>query len=237
MSRLSLILSALLLFFFLSTSEGFAQISVIQEKLRELQVKIIQVRVRALQEQVDEARARQNKEVEAARQKQAAVPEVGRSREEIAESLQAQIQQLQGIIQSFEPRVIEEETARLEQRIREINEEIASAAGERLLELQQELQIILTDYAKLQGRVRQALEKSIEHRRALILQNQLRVLQERILFVPRTPPAAPEAKPDPEAAVKVQIGVLQEQIDALRVKILREQAKLIQEKILQFQLK
>lgn len=229
-NRLAIILSVLLLFFFISTSEGFAQISAVQEKLRELQVKLIQVRVRALQEQIEEARQRRNLEVEEARQQAVALPPVGRSREEIAQSLQNQIVNLQEIVRSLEPRLIEEETERLERRIREINAEISSASGERLRELRAELQTILTDYARLQDRVREALETSIQHRRAVILQNQLNVLQERILFVPRTPTVAP-VKPDPEAAVKVQIGVLQEQIDAIRVKILREQAKLIQEKI------
>ena len=233
MNRLTIILSSLLLFFFLSTSGGFAQVSVIQEKLRELQAKILQASIRDLQEKIDAARARRNLEVGEGKRiaSEAAQPVVGLSREELAQSFSSQIQHLQGVVRSLEPRLIEEETARLEAKIKAINEEIPTATGSRLLELREELQKLLADYAKLQERVRQSLKDTIERNQAVILQNQLRQLQERALFVPRAPAPAVSARPDPDAAVKVQVGVLQEQIDNLRLKILREQAKVLQEKI------
>lgn len=234
MNNLLTTLSAVLLLFFLSTSSDFAQISAVQEKLRDAQIKLLKTRVSGLQGQIDSVRLKRNQEIEDARRRAdeeearlAALPD----REKLAQDLNKQIQTLQQVVSSLRPRAIDEEAARIESRVQEINNEIATASGKRLLELRKELEKLLTEYDELQGEIRESLEESVRRNQALVLQNQLRALEEKVRLLPRAPAPEVTPAPDPNAAVKVQIGVLQEKIQSLQLKILREKARLIQGQI------
>ena len=115
----ALIFALLFLLFFVSTSNGFANVTAIQEKLRDIQVKLIGEKIKLLQERIYEVSADINKERAAAVPPPA--PEPTLSREELAKSLENQIILLQVSIESLRPRAIEEEAIRIERRIADIN--------------------------------------------------------------------------------------------------------------------
>ena len=227
-NRPVLVLSLLLLFFFVSTSEGFANVSAIQEKLRDIQIKLIRERIKIIQEQIFEVGGEVNQERAAST---LPTPEPAISREELARGLENQIVSLQGVIESLRPRAIVEETARIERRVADINKEAESATGERLLDLREELASLLSSYRGLEKELIADLDKSIKAKQLVLLQTQVRELRGKIIMIPKPVPAPPPVSPVEAPEVKAQIDVIQDKLQALQLKFLREQAKLIQQKI------
>jgi len=225
MNRLSLVVSLILLTFFVGTSSGFASLSAIQEKLREIQVKLIGEKIKLLQEQI--IRAGQKKLQEISPPPPPAVPEAV-SREELSRNLEEQIKTLGNVIASLKPKAVEEETARLEKRIGEIRLEIESATGKRLFELQDELGQVLSDYNILQLQVTQSLEESLKQKQVTIIQEQIRLLQEKVRILPQPVAVVPK-----NGALREQqkLKELQEQVEKARLKLLQAQIKVIKEKI------
>ena len=217
--RATLVVASLFLLFFIATSSGFANVSAVQEKLREVQLKLIGEKIKLLQKQVSDV----------GREKPAEpVPEPQLSKEELAGRLENQIKGLEALIKDLKPRIIEEETARLEKEIARIYLETRTATGERLLELQKELSAVLADYSKLQEQVKTAVQESIRQRQALILQEQLKVLKAKVGAIPTgTPAPVPVAEP----AAKKNFEAIQAEIEKVKLKLLQTQAKEIQASI------
>ena len=155
------------------------------------------------------------------------------SPEELSQRLETEIQALQQLVQTLRPKAVEEELARLESRIRAINDAIRTATGNQLTALQSELNQVFADYAQVQGSVRDSLENSIKERQALVLQEQIRLLQEKIRLLPK--PVAAPAVSTPDAGKKAQLKYVQDQIQLLQLRVIREQAKAIQRNINQLQ--
>lgn len=223
MNRTTLIVAILLLLFFVSTSSGFANISAIQEKLREIQLKLIKERVKLLQEETSKVGEKRAKELAQQR-----IIETPASREELSQRLAEQIRTLEGAVITLRPKAVEEETARIETRIQGIRAELEIASGNRLVELRDELETLLSDYNRLQGYVTSSLEESLAQKQVLLLSEQVRVLQERVRILPR--PVAvvpPKAEEDEQAKIKA----LQEEIEKARLKLLQQQVRALQEKI------
>lgn len=225
MNRLALIISLLLLIFFVGTSSGFADLSSIQEKLREIQVKLIGEKIKLIQEQIIEAGKQKVKEDAIS---PASAPESAVSREELSRNIENQIKILGNVILSLKPKAVEEETARLEKRIAEIRSEIEKATGGRLLELQDELGQVLSDYNKLEQDVTQSLEDSLKQKQTIVLQEQIRLLQEKVRLLPQPVVVMPKSASIDEQA---QLKSLQEQVEKVRLKLLQQQVKVLQEKI------
>lgn len=217
--RATLVVAFLFLLFFVSTSSGFANISSIQEKLRETQLKVIGERIKQIQGQIYEAGRAKPAEPE---------PEPQLSKEELAARLENQISGLEDLIKDLKPRIIEEETARLEKEVARIYGEIRTATGEHLAKLQNELSQALADYSKLQEQVKAAVEESIRQRQALILQEQLKVLKAKVGAIPTGTPAP---VPVAESTAKKQIVAVQEELEKAKLKLLQTQARAIQENI------
>lgn len=214
-----MIVALFLLGFFVSTSNGFASISAVQEKLRETQLKLIGERIKQIQGQIFEVGREKSAEP---------VPEPQLSKEELAARLENQIKALEELTKQLKPRIIEEETARLEKEVSRINSEIRTASGEGLAELQKEFSQVLADYGKLQQQVKQSLEDSLRQRQAGLLREQLRVLQAKVEAIPRgTPAPVPVAEP----VAKKNIEQIQTELEKVKLKLLQTQAKAIQETI------
>ena len=124
MNRLTLIVASLLLLFFIATSSGFANVSAIQEKLREIQVKLIRERLKLIQEEVSKVGERRAEELAPQR-----AIEAPASREELSRRLEGQIRSLEEVIVGLRPKAVEEETARIEGRLSEIRAELETAEG------------------------------------------------------------------------------------------------------------
>lgn len=217
-TRLHLVLALLFLLFFVSTSSGLANVSAVQEQLRGLQLKLIKERLKLVQEQILEASRRKVEE------------EPPLSREELKARVENQIKALNDVVRDLKPRAIEEETSRLESRIVVINRELGIATGGRLRELQQELGGVLDEYAKIQGAVKQALKESLEQKQALLLQQQVRTLEEKIRLTPRVAPA-PIQRPEALTAEDERVKALRENIEKAQLRLLQEQSRVIQRKI------
>lgn len=222
MNRITLIVASLLLLFFVATSSGFANISAIQEKLREIQVKLIRERLKLIQEDVSKVGERRAEEL--ASQKAVETPA---SREELSLRLEGQIRSLEEVIVGLRPKAVEEETARIEGRLKEIRSELETAQGAELLALRRELETILTDYNRVQGYVAQSLQESLQQKQVLLLREQVRVLREKIQTLPKPVLVMP-----PKADENGQrIVALQEEIEKIRLKILQAQVKTLQESV------
>lgn len=222
-NRPILVSALLLLAFFVSTSAGFANLSSIQEKLRETQLKLIKAKIQFLQDQISNI-AQPKKEAPPA-----PVPERAMTRKEIKQSLEDQIKALEQVVASLKPRVLEEETARLEKRIAQINAELQTATGSRVLALQEELGVVITDYNALQLLVMDELNDSIKARQVSVLQEQIKVLREKINLLPKqTPVASAAAGVEPEPS---GINALKGEIEKVKLRLLQAQVKAIQEKI------
>ena len=217
--RATLVVAFLFLLFLVSTSSGLANISAVQEKLREVQLKLIAEKIKLLQNQI----------FNVGREKPAKpVLEPELSREELGSRLENQIKGLEELISQLKPRIIEEETARLEKEVARIYAEIRTATGERLLELQSELSVVLVDYGKIQEQVKVSVEESIRQRQALVLQEQLKILKAKVGAIPRgTPAPVPVAEP----VVKKNLEQIQAELEKAKLKLLQTQAKAIQENI------
>jgi hypothetical protein len=217
--RATLVVASLLLLLLVSTSNGFANLSAIQEKLRDVQLKLVGEKIKLIQKQISDI----------GREKPAEpAPEAQLSKEELASRIENQIKGLEALIKNLKPRVIEEETARLEKEIARIYLETRTATGERLLELQKELSAVLADYGKLQEQVKQSLEESLRHRQALILQEQLKVLKAKVGAIPTGTPAPVPVK---EPAAKKNFEAIQAELEKVKLKLLQTQAKEIQASI------
>jgi hypothetical protein len=213
-----------LLLFFVSFGTGFANISVIREQIKAVEVKILGERVRLLKEKI------------LGIQKPVPSPpsEPELSRRELAKSLENEIAALQRVTGELKPRMIQEETLRLEKRIAEINQAFERAdSKEVLLSLQEELNNVLSEYEKLQEEIRSSLADSLRARQAVLLQEEIKLLREKILLIPRTP--SPAVSPPPAVSSALDIRAAAEaarnQIEKARLKLLQAQVKAIQEKI------
>lgn len=227
-NRPALVLALLLLLFFVSTSNGFANVSVIQEKLRDIQLKLIREQIKLIQEKTFEVGREINQERVVMLPP---APEPALSREELARSLENQIVSLQGVIESLRPRFIEEETVRIERRVVEINKEAENATGDRLLALREELASLLESYRGLERGLVAELDKSIKEKQLVILQTKVRELREKVAILPKPTPISTPTPPTEAPEVKAQVDVIQDKLQALQLKFLKEQAKLIQQKI------
>lgn len=232
MNRALTIVAVLFLAFFVSTSEGFANLSSIQEQLRTIQVKIIKERIKQIQDQIVQLNKDKAKEASVAKVVVKEEPQL--SVDELSKRLENQIKSIEVVIKALKPKAMEEEAARLEKRIADINKEIVSASGERLLELQDELGQVLADYTRLQDEIKQALSDSIRHKQVLALQEQIRILQGKIKLLPREPivPKKPVSEDNTE-----QIKQIQESIQKIQLKIIQTQTKEIQQSIDKFKAK
>lgn len=226
-NRPVLVFALLFLLFFVSTSDGFANVSAIQEKLRDIQLKLIRERIKLIQERIFEV----GKEVNQERIALPPAPEPAPSRDELAGNLENQIVSLQGVIESLKPRAIVEEIARIERRIAEINKKAETATGDQLLVLREELALLLENYRGLEKGLIAELDKSIKERQLVILQTKFRELREKVITLPRSVPVSPPVPPSESPDIKVQVDVIREKLQAVQLKFLREQARLIQQKI------
>ena len=217
-TRLHLVLAFLLLFFFVATSAGFANVSGVQEQLRDLQLKLVKERLKQVQEQI----------LQVSKKKSEEEPPV--SREELKKRVENRINALDAVVRELKPRAIQEETARLEARIAAINQELPLAEGERLIQLKNELAQILKEYAAIQEEIKKSLQESLEQKQALLLQQQARILQEKILLTPQVKPVIPVA---PQALTKdhAKVKALQEDIEKVQLRLLQEQSRALQRKI------
>lgn len=222
------VLVTLFAVFIFSAGDGLASsISAIQERLRDLQVKVIKEKLKLLQGKVLDLGKEKPKDERPPAEPQP--PTI----EELSRSLEAQVKALEDVIRALKPRAVVEETARLEKRIAEINQELRTAGGSRLLELQEELKIVLKDYENLQKNVREALEESIKEKQVGLIREQIRVVKTKIqdlMLAPKKVSVPPPVSPD-ESAQKAQIELIQEQIRAVQLKVIKEQIKVIQERI------
>ena len=233
----ALITAVLLLLLFVATSAGFASISSVQEQLRDVQLKLIKEKIKSIQEQIlGFGKSKPGTTSIGA----APTMTVG----ELSKSLEAQISALESVVASLKPRILDEEAARIEQKIVGISQELQTATGDRLLELQAELQKATSDYEKLQNAVRQALEDSIKDRQAIVLREQIRGVQQKLMILQaqdgggRAPvaPAAPGV-PVLYPTVTTSTQVIQAELEKAKLKLIQAQVKAIQEKILQMKVK
>lgn len=236
-NRVPIVVALLLLFFFVSTSAGFASVSGVQDQLRSIQLKLIQEKIKVLQQGIIDAGKQQVLEREAvARERAASAASASKTepnREELQRTLEGQIQTLNGVIRSLRPRAIEEETARIEKRVSEIQDAVRGASGTVLRNLQDELNGLLAEYEALQAETRKALTESITYRQALVIGEQIRAVQAKVQVLPKAAQAAAPEKPGPEASTSADTTVkaIQAQVEALRLKVIQAQIKAIQEKI------
>lgn len=231
--RAPIIVALLSLFFFVSTSAGFANISSVQDALRSVQLKLIQEKIKLLQQGIIDAGRQQirEREAEEARRAVPAAATVSRpGRQELALQLSRQIATLQSVVSALRPRAIEEETARIEKRIAEIKDEVKTAAGAKLRDLQRELNDLLAQYDALQEDVRASLAESITYRQALVIQEQVRAVQAKVQTLPVVPQAKAEAPPAASANEET-IKNIEKEVEVLRLKVIQAQIKAIQEKI------
>ena len=218
-TKVSLVAAVLLLFFFVSTSNGFANVSAIQEKLREAQLKLIGEKIKQLQGQVNEVGKEKPAEPK---------PEPELSKGELSLRLENQIKGLEAVIKDLKPKVIEEETARLEKEVALVNSELKTATGERLVELQEKLSQVLVDYGKVQDQVKMAVEESIREKQAFVLREKLKVLRAQVNAIPTGTPAPVPVK---EPVAKKNIEAIQAELEKAKLKLLQAQAKQIQANI------
>lgn len=227
--RATILVAVLLLGLFLGTSSGFASLSIIQDQLRSIQLKLIHERLKLIQEKVLEVKTVSDQPVVVS-----PIPEKEPNAEELSKALQGQIKVLEDIVKNLKPKALEEETLRLEKQVVEINEELRSASGNRLQELQSELAVVLRDYELLQGEVRASVEAAIKSRQAAVLREHIQTVQQKLNLVQIQKKAAdglPAPKPVPED--RSTVTYLQESIEKVKLKLLQAQIRAIQDKILQ----
>jgi len=226
-NRAPLLFALLLLLFFVSTSAGFADLSAIQNQLQVIQLKIIGEKLKAIQQGVLGIATSPPPVAPAPVPTKAPEP----TREELSRTLELQIRVLQGVVARLQPQAIAEETARIEQRIAQIGDEVKTATGDTLLALQDEMTRLVAEYETLQRQVRTALEDSIKHRQALVIGEQIRILQEKVNILPRQS-TAPVPNPVAEQQTAT-VKDIQDNIQKLKLKILQAQIQAVQEKVRQ----
>lgn len=226
--RATILVAVLLLGLFLGTSSGFASLSIIQDQLRSIQLKLIHERLKLIQEKVLEVKTVSDQPVVAP-----PIPEKEPNAKELSQTLQGQIRVLEDIVKNLKPKALEEETLRLEKRLAEINEELRSASGNRLQELQSELAAVLRDYELLQGDVRASVEAAIKSRQAAVLREHIQTVQQKLNLVQiQEKVAAGLPAPKPVPADRSTIAYLRESIEKVKLKLLQAQIKAIRENIL-----
>lgn len=222
-NRAPLLFALLLLLFFVSTSAGLADISAIQDQLRSVQLKIIGEKLKILQQGVLGLHA--GPALVPAPPAAPSAPEP--TREELSRILGEQIKTLQGVVASLQPKAIEEEAVRIEQDIGRIVAAAKTASGDQLLVLQDQLNRLIAAHDALAERVRQALEDSLKYKQAVVIGEQIRVLQEKINTLPRTPTGVSALSRQQQTT----LTDIQDTIQKLRLKVLQAQVKVIQEKV------
>lgn len=236
-NRAPIVVALLLLFFFVSTSAGFATVSGVQDQLRTIQLKLIQEKVKLLQQGIVDAGKQQIKERETAEERRASAAALAEksknvpSRAELSAALEKQIATLRGVVGTLRPRAIEEETARIEKRITEITASVKTATGIALRDLQAELNLLLKEYDGLQEEVRKSLAESITYRQALVIGEQIRAVQAKVQVLPQAQAAAKRPEADKPEASTETVKAIESQVEALRLKVIQAQIKAIQEKI------
>ena len=221
-------ISLLVLLFFVSTSGGFADISSVQEQLREIQLKLVRERAKLIQQEILNV----SKQLAKTPPVSEAAP-VAMSREALAKDIEMQIAALENTVVSLRPRAVEEEAARIENRMREISAAIPKARGVDLLGLRAELQKLADEYEILQRTVQERLEESLRAQQVLLLRQQFLILKEKVETLPR---AAPPSVPAVSAGAVAPSGgfkTLDEQVQQLQLKVLQTQTKLLKEKLKQ----
>lgn len=210
-NRAALLFSLLVLVFFVSTSAGLANLSAAQDQLRAIQLKLVGQKVRQLQDDI----------LQFAKSKPAvSVQSPTPTPEEMSQRIQTELAALESLVASLKPRVLDERIAALEARINAINQEIQSASGTRLQQLQVDLQVTLADYESLQQEVHDALDATLKEQQAAALRQQIKILQEKILLLPHQTSSSPP-----------QFSTLQDQIQKTQMKLIQAQAAAIQQKI------
>ena len=221
-NRAPLLFALLLLLFFVSTSAGLADISAIQDQLRSAQLKLIGEKLKLLQEGVLGLRTAPAPPPAVA---SPATPEP--TREELSRILEDQIKILQDVVASLRPKAIDEEASRIEQELTRIIGELKTASGDQLVVLRNQLDQLVAAHDTLTEQVRQSLEDSLKYKQALIISEQIRILQEKISTLPR-PSTAPNPLVQEQNTTLMNI---QDAIQKLQLKILQAQIKVIQEKV------
>lgn len=231
-NRAPIVVALLLLFFLVSTSAGFANVSGVQDALRSVQLKLIQEKIKLLQQGIIDAGKQQVEEREAAiaaRRAAAPAPEAPPDRATLSRALEGQLRTLQNVVAALRPRAIDEEAARIESRIGEIKESVKTATGAKLQNLQDELNGLLREYDALQEDVRKSLAESITYRQALVIQEQVRAVQAKVQVLPTA--QAAEAPTPKSTATDETVKGIESQVEALRLRVLQAQIKAIQERI------
>lgn len=223
-NRTSLLFALLLLLFFVSTSSGFANVSSIQDQLRGLQLKIIGEKLKLIQESILGIPSAPPKA-------EVVLPQATKemTQAELADTLQKQIQVLDGVISSLKPRAMAEEADRIEAEIAEVQKAVGGATGEDLVALQDRLSVLTDAQAALERDVRKSLEDSLKYNQALLIRDQIKTLQEKVDTLPRVPTGS--AAPAPSGPSQTQLDQVQDSIDKLRLKILQTQIQAIREKV------
>lgn len=225
MNRIQLILAVLVLAFFLGTSSGFASVSAIQDQLRVIQLKLIKERLKLIQEQTLKLKVEQPPAP-------ASKPEPTQPPEEMLKTLEQQKRLLEQVVASLRPKAIEDETNRIDKRLKDIRTELDTATDVRLSELQKELATLLVDQARVERQTRDLLEESLKARQAVLLRDQVLRLQEKIQLLPR-PVAKPVVETKVETPTDVKLKIIKEQIEKAQLKLLQTQIKAVTEKIQQ----
>src|SRR3989338_7604329 len=189
-NRTSLLFALLLLLFLVSTSAGFANVSSIQDQLRGLQLKIIGEKLKLIQEGILGIAPTPP---EVAVIPPPVVQEM--TPEQLAVTLQKQVQVLEGIIGSLKPQAMAQEAARIEKAINEVQKQVAGATGDELLALQERLTQLTEDQVVLEQSVRKSLEDSLKYNQALLIRDQIKVLQEKVNTLPHTTTGAAASVP------------------------------------------
>lgn len=228
-NRTPLLFALLLLLFFVSTSAGFADVSAIYDQLRGIQLKIIGEKLKIIQQGIlGISPAPPKAEVYVP-----APPPKEVTAEELASALHAQIKTLEGIVSVLKPQAMDEEAARIEKQIAEIQKQVAGATGDALLALQEKVSQLTSEQAVLEQSVRKALEDSLKYRQVLVIRDQIKLLQEKVDMLPRAA-AIPSTVSTDASSIgpsQEQLTEIQGSIDKLRLKLLQAQVKAIQEKI------
>jgi len=216
-NRAALLLSLLVLLFFVSTSSGLADLSAAQDALRALQLKLVGQKVRQLQDDILQF-AKQGSVSSAPSSAPTPTPEG------MSQRIQTELTALESLVASLKPRALDERIAALQSRINAISQEIQTATGARLQQLQADLQVTLADYEGLQQEVHDALDATLKEQQAAALRQQIKILQEKILLLPRQAPSSPP-----------QFSTLQDQVQKVQLKLIQAQIVAIQQKIQQLQ--
>lgn len=223
-NRAPLLFALLLLLFFVSTSAGFANLLAIQSEVDVIQLKVIGEKLKAIQQKI--------LGIDVGPPPVAVIPPkpLEPTREALSNTLEQQIQVLQGVVARLQPQATAEEAARIEKRIAEIGDEVNTVSGDGLLALKNELDGLIAQRDILEQQIRVALGDSIKYKQVQVIGEQIAVLREKIVTLPRQSTAPnPVATQERDATVKD----IQDNIQKLQLKVLQAQVKAIQDKVKQ----